>query len=278
MPSFAKSLAFLLPFLLGCVSAEPATFVSVDDAVLQARLAAIEHSNADRFAKLKQMFEQSGCNGERLTVEPVKGAKLPNLICTLKGESDEVVLVTAHFDQVGVADGAVDNWSGASLLPSLYQSINGQMRHFTFRFVGFTDEERGMVGSQAMVKQLGREGLAHIRAMINIDSIGLTPTKVWAKRADKTLLDRVAVLASAMKLEISGMNVDGVGDTDSRYFAERKVPVLDFHSVTPATMKILHSSKDVIGAIVFEDYRNTYRLIAGFLAYSDSFLPGPAKP
>ena len=85
-------------------------------------------------------------------------------------------------------------------------------------------------------------------------------------------------LAGAMKLELTGMNVDGVGESDSKYFSEKKVPVLDIHSVTPETMRILHSSKDVPEAIVFVNYRNTYQLLAGFLAYADSFLAPMAEP
>ena len=274
----AKYLAPFLPFLLACAANQQVSFVPVNEAVLRLRLGAIERSNPDRFAKLKEMFEDSGCSGEQLTEKPVKGSKLPNLICALKGESEDVVIVAAHFDQVGVAEGAVDNWSGASILPSLFQSMNGQSRHLTYLFVGFTDEERGLVGSQSMVKQLGAEGLSHVKAMINIDSIGMTPTKVWVRRSDKNLLIRLQQLANSMKLELSGMNVDGVGESDSRYFADKKVPVLDIHSVTPETMRILHSSKDVPAAIDFANYRNTYQLIAGFLAYADTFLTQVGEP
>jgi len=274
----AKSLAILLPFLLVHAAAEPITFTPVNESTLHARLAAIERSNADRLAKLKQLFEEAGCGGEQLTEQPVKGSKLPNLICTLKGEGDDEVIVGAHFDQAGVAEGAVDNWSGASLLPSLFQSIKGQPRHLTYLFVGFTDEERGLVGSQSMVKQLGAQGLLHVKAMVNIDSIGTSPTKVWASRSDKALLNRLVSLAGAMKLEVSGMNVDGVGDTDSRYFAEKKVAVLDIHSITRETMKLLHSRQDVSRAVNFEDYRNTYQLMAGYLAYADSFLTPASQP
>ena len=36
---------------------------------------------------------------------------------------ERVIVLTSHNDKVDVGDGVVDNWSGASLLPSLFQSL-----------------------------------------------------------------------------------------------------------------------------------------------------------
>jgi Zn-dependent M28 family amino/carboxypeptidase len=64
------------------------------------------------------------CSHEQhFSEQPVKGSKLPNVICLLPGTSDKVIVVGAHFDRVSEGDGVVDNGSGASLLPSLHEAV-----------------------------------------------------------------------------------------------------------------------------------------------------------
>ena len=103
--------------------------------------------NADRQQRLKDYFVQAGCSGPALEIDHPKRSKFGNVICTLNGDSSQQILVGAHFDHVSSGSGAVDNWSGASLLPSLYQSLATGSRKHTFVFVGFFGEEEGLVGS-----------------------------------------------------------------------------------------------------------------------------------
>lgn len=114
-------------------------------------------------------------------------SKTPNLICTLAGATKLVIVVGAHFDQVENGFGVVDNWTGASLLPSLYQGMADVPRRHTFRFVAFSGEEKGLVGSRAYVKQLGKARESDI-AMVNMDTLGLAETEIWASHADPRLV------------------------------------------------------------------------------------------
>jgi Zn-dependent M28 family amino/carboxypeptidase len=109
----------------------------------------------------------------------MKGSRSPNVICTLPGESGAVILTGAHFDFSGRGKGVVDNWSGAALLPSLYQSLADRPRRHTFVFVGYTGEEAGLLGSQSYVKQLTPEQRSKIAAAVNLDCLGLSSTKLW---------------------------------------------------------------------------------------------------
>ena len=86
------------------------------------------------------MFSEAGCDEQHLSEQPVKGSKQPNVICLLPGTSDKVIIVGAHFDYVSAGNGVVDNWSGASLLPSLYEAIKIEPRKHSYIFIGFTDE------------------------------------------------------------------------------------------------------------------------------------------
>ena len=132
------------------------------------------------------MFVDAGC-GEYLSEQTVKHSKVPNVICVLPGTSDRVIIVGAHFDRVSTSDGVADNWSGASLLPSLYESVIIEPRQHTYVFIGFTDEEQGLVGSRFYARNMTPEQRALTDAMINLDTLGLAPTEVWAHRSDKRL-------------------------------------------------------------------------------------------
>jgi hypothetical protein len=224
--------------------------------------------NDKREPAVRDLFEDAGCVGEKLAELPVKGLKAPNLICSLPGTEQFVIVVGAHFDLVESGDGVADNWSGASLLPSLYQGIAGVSRRHTFRFVAFSGEEKGLVGSKAYVEQL-RKTHEPVTAMVNMDTFGLAETEVWVSHADPKLVDLMRRSAAALKLPLSGMNVDGVGSTDSESFRAKKIPAITNHSVTSATLPILHSAKDRIEAVHKDEYYRTYRLVLAYLAVPD---------
>jgi Zn-dependent M28 family amino/carboxypeptidase len=71
---------------------------------------------------------------------------MPNVIGTLPGSSDSVIVIGAHFDHVESGEGVVDHGSGAALLPSLFQSLNGEPRKHTIVFIVFAAEEQGLIG------------------------------------------------------------------------------------------------------------------------------------
>ncbi|MBZ5597799.1 MAG: Zn-dependent exopeptidase M28 [Acidobacteriia bacterium] len=270
-------IVLLLGLLTACAAAQ-AQFRVLDRQVIEARLEGFSRKNDKREAILKQMFVQSGCKDDKLSEETVSTKLPPNLICVLPGETDEIILVGAHSDHVEAGDGVVDNWSGASLLPSLYYSLSAVSRRHTFVFVGFTAEEKGMLGSDFYAGRLSPEQRARIKAMINMDTLGLGPTEVWATHADRSLLNALDNLAHAMKLPVSVMNVDQVGSSDSESFAKYKIPRITIHSVTQETWPILHSTKDKLDEIKMDDYYASYRLMAGYLAFLDTDLGQTATP
>ena len=251
--------------------AQTLEFLVVSQEIVEQRLAAYVSKNAAREPAVRRLFEDAGCAAEKLTEQIVKGLKAPNLICSLEGTGESVIVVGAHFDLVESGDGVVDNWSGASLLPSLYQGLASVARHHTFRFISFSGEERGLVGSRAYVQQLTKNHEA-VTAMVNLDTLGLTDSEVWVTHADRELLRLMDVAAKAVKLPVTGMNVDQVGTTDSEPFREKKIPAITIHSLTQATLPVLHSSKDRIEAIHKDEYYRTYRLVLAYLALLDQSL------
>lgn len=225
-----------------------------------------------REATLKGLFGSAGCQ-DHLSEQPVKGLKQPNLICVLPGDSDAIILVGAHYDHVNAGDGIIDNWTGASLLPSLYQVLSDEKRHFTFVFAAFAGEEKGLVGSRFYVKNVPSDQLKKIRAMICMDTLGLGPTQVWVSRSDKKLVGAFAAMAHAMNLPVTRVDVDGIGYSDEESFAAKKIPVIVIHSITTyESLRILHSQRDNYKALKFDDYYASYRLLSGYLTYIDQEL------
>jgi hypothetical protein len=68
------------------------------------------------------------------------------------------------------------------------------------------------------------------------------------------------------------MNVDSFGNSDGQSFKARHIPIITLHSVTTETLKILHTKRDNLSVVKLDDYYDSYRLIAGYLAMLDSAL------
>lgn len=243
---------------------------------IEKHLKSFSDDNDRRETLIRKWFADSGCHGANLSEQAVGGSLPPNVVCVLPGETQEAIVVGAHTDKVAAGDGVVDNWTGAVLLPALLYSISAQPRHHTFIFIGFSGEEKGLVGSRFYADHLRPEQRSHIEAMINFDSLGLGPSEVWGAHADKTLADDLRSVAAASKLPLTTMNPENGASTDSESFARFQIPRITLHSVTPLTWSILHSSRDRMGAIKIGDYYDSYRLIAEYLDYLDERLK-PAR-
>ena len=267
--------------LLSCslpLLAQQIHYGRVTPEVIQQRLHRVTNKSADREQALRELFESAGCKDASLDEQPVKHSRTPNIVCTLAGTEDGRVVVGAHYDKVVRGEGVIDNWSGASMLPSLFQGLHSQPRRLTFVFIGFTDEESGLVGSRYYVSRLTREDKTRIRAMVNIDSLGLSDTKIWLSRADKGLANAAAVIAHSLSLPLGAVNVDRVGESDSRPFRDARIPVIDFHSVTQETFSILHTPQDAFSALKTKEYLDSCSLLVAYLAYLDATLGAGSDP
>jgi putative aminopeptidase FrvX len=279
MPFSFRSLswAFLLLLPAGTAFAQQLKFSLMDKTIILERIKQSLPKNQQREEKIKEIFAGAGC-GPAMTEQPVKHVSTPNVICRLPGETEDEIIVGAHYDKVSAGTGTIDNWSGAALLPSLYEGLASVKRRHTFVFIAFTGEEEELLGSDFFVHHISHDEIARTRAMVNMDTLGLSFTKVWAHRADKGLLHALLVVAASMKLPVGEVNVEQVGSTDSESFAGKHIPRITIHSLTQQTLSVLHSPADNLQALHPDDYYDTYRLIQAYLAYLDEELPSsPGK-
>ncbi len=276
-----RYLPFLFVFAAAGVLAQPVSiqFKSVDRTVLKDRLNRVSRDNAERAARLREMFLEAGCAADQLREQPVKGSKAANVICTRPGQSENVIVVGARLDWWGKAgQGVVDNWSGAVLLPTLYQSLPDAATRHTFVFVGFADQESSAAGSRHYVRQLSREERQRVRAMIQLTSLGTAPARVWMKQSDSRLINDLARVAAAMKIPVTGVTIEEeIAKDDAAAFREARIPTLSMYSLTADTASILGTPRDTVEAIRAEDYYDTYRLLAAYLMLLDATLSPPAQ-
>ena len=273
---FIDAVVVLVVLQSAGLAAQGIRYARVSRETVEQRLRKFGGDDRRREETLKQFFTDAGC-GEHISEQAVKGATTSNVICVLPGSSQQVIIVGAHFDHIAAGDGVVDNWSGASLLPSLYESVKSQPRKHTYIFVGFTEEEKGLVGSHSYVQNMSKEQVAATDAMVNMDTLGLGPTKVWGSHSDQLLIGALGYVAKQLKMPVAIVDVEQVGSTDSEQFAARKIPHITIHSLTQEKWQegILHTSKDKISAMNLDDYYQTYSLVAAYLAFLDE-MPGGA--
>jgi Iap family predicted aminopeptidase len=257
----------LILILWGASPAQRVQFAPVEKASVLERMKTIPETNAARALKLKELFSDAGCNGNLLLEQKVEGVNAPNVICRLGAEEGGMVIVGAHYDRNSSAQRPLDNWSGAAILPALYQSLRSRKRSHSFVFVAFADSGASPVGAEFYVSHMARKQLHHVEAMINLDALGLSPTKVWSAHSAKDLVHSLMVMVYALKLPASQIDIAAAGATDSDPFAARHIPQITIHSLTQQNV--------TTGATTQfrpNNYYDTYRLLCGYLAYLDQTL------
>lgn len=135
-------------------------------AYLVKRLKEIGVEAHPNFGKYEQNFEIKTRNSV------TKGI---NLISYIKGKSDDVIVISAHYDHIGIIkdeiyNGADDNASGVAALLSFAKYFKANQPNYTLVFALFDAEEMGLQGAKAFVAN-PPVGLEKIKLNINMDMI-----------------------------------------------------------------------------------------------------------
>ena len=174
-------------------------------------------------------------------------ATVNNVLAWLPGQSDEFVIIGAHYDHLGYGNfdslapsqvgqihpGADDNGSGTAGVLELARLLapqRGQLKR-SILFMNFAGEELGLLGSAEWAKEPTRP-LAKAVAMINMDMIGrIKDDKVYIGGVGtgstfKPVLEQ-AQKDTPFKIEYSA---GGYSSSDHTSFVAKKIPVLFFFS------------------------------------------------
>ncbi|TWU23074.1 Aminopeptidase YwaD precursor [Novipirellula galeiformis] len=176
-------------------------------------------------------------------------ASTSNVIGELAGRgvlAHETIVVGAHYDHVGmggygslapgtvaVHNGADDNASGTSAMLStasmLVERLGGMESHRRVVFIGFTAEERGLLGSKYYVRH-PRFALDSTVAMINLDMVGRlrdNELTVYGTGTGEGLEQIVDDLNRNYRFDLWKIPT-GYGPSDHQSFYEVGIPVLFF--------------------------------------------------
>ena len=174
-------------------------------------------------------------------------ATVNNVLAWLPGQTDEYVIIGAHYDHLGrgnfdslapsqigqIHPGADDNASGTAGVLELARLLapqRGQLKR-SILFMDFAGEELGLLGSAEWVKNPTRP-LAKAVAMLNMDMIGrIKDDKVYIGGVGtgstfKAVLEQ-AQKDTPFKIEYSA---GGYSSSDHTSFVAKKIPVLFFFS------------------------------------------------
>ena len=267
MRGAAKIIAISGLFLCLICFAQKVQFTAMEKHVILERMESIPETNAARVSKLKELFANAGCNGNSLFEQKVEEADTPNIVCLLGSGQDDTLIVGAHYERITAAQPPLDNWSGASILPAIYQSLRDKKRNHSFIFVAFADDGKDPAGAESFARHLTRKQLTRTEAMVNVDALGFSPTKVWTAHSDKDLVHALIIMVYALKLPASQIDIAALGHKDSDPFAMRHIPQITIHSLTQQNV--------ITGSITQfrpDNYYDTYRLLCGYLAYLDQSL------
>ena len=189
-----------------------------------------------------------------------------NVVAELKGESEDVVVVGAHYDIVPpTMAGANDNTSGTAVVLALADALSGRSLPFTVRFIAFGAEELGLYGSHNYVSALGDAELGQVKAMLNLDPVG---TGAWIGVAGNDELMALALeMAEGLGVEARISPLPPGASSDHKSFEDAGVPVLIIYA---SDVSRIHTPNDSLEFVQPEALGSTF-LIAKALLQSPDF-------
>ncbi len=156
----------------------------------------------------------------------IPGRRERNVVADLPGESEETIVVSAHYDSVWRGPGVIDNATGVEGVRRIVERLAGGRHARTLRFIAFAAEEIGLVGSRQFVFDAQITGeLERVRACVNLDCIA-HGERFELMGSPPVLAERMRAFAEELGLhERYELSVGPAGPgVDSFAFAEKNIP------------------------------------------------------
>jgi len=167
-----------------------------------------------------------------------------NIITEIKGtdKPDEIILLCGHYDSVAISPGATDNGGGSAILVALAKYFSKRRPRRTLRFVWFSGEELGLLGSQAYVEEI-KDELKKIKMVINLDVAGDPIGENGAMCiSDKDTVNFVSILSKEKGIPFK-VRLD-IYSSDSMPFALYGVPSINLARFGGKGSFYIHSHDD----------------------------------
>ena len=262
-------LLFIFTFSAQTFGQDANSMVSTAEAVTET-VKLVPCKNAERFETVKKLFVQMGAKEEAVTVEKFDKDKISNIVVKVKGKSDETIVVGAHYDEIGDGScGAIDNWTGISIIAHIYKSLSKFNVEKSYIFVAFDQEEKGLFGSEAMAKAIPKENREKYCAMVNFDSFGFSMPFILGNASNSKVTKLAKDFAKENNFKMSDVVIDGA-DADSSSFKSHSIPAITFSGLDNKWQNYLHSKNDQLDKINMSSVYIGYRFGLMFIAKLDS--------
>jgi len=261
-------LLFLLSFAIQSFGQQPDSVVSTKESVEES-VKLVPCKNKERFEAVKKLFSQMGAKDDEITIEKFDKDRISNVVVKKKGKSDETIVIGAHYDKTEAGCGAIDNWTGISIIAHLFKTLRQIETERSYIFVAFDQEEKGLLGSVAMTKAIPKENLKQYCAMVNFDSFGFTSPFSLQGASSPKMVSVAKKLAEENKFKFIDAADEEAG-ADSSSFKSRDIPAITFSGLDGNWRNYLHSKNDQIGKINMSSVYIGYRFGLVFIAKIDS--------
>lgn len=175
-----------------------------------------------------------------------------NVIGEIRGreKSNEFVVLGAHLDSWDLGTGALDDGCNAALVIAVARAIqsSGFRPRHTIRFVLFSGEEVGFLGSRAYAQQ-HRSELDQLRAMIAVDSGGGRITGFSLSGRQDTVGPLEEMLKPLATLDVGRLSLSGSLGTDNVDFMLEGVPTLIADQEPATYMQNYHAASDTFDKV-----------------------------
>lgn len=200
-----------------------------------------------------------------------KPIKARNVIATLKGKSDEKVIIGGHLDSWDLATGAIDNGIGSFAVMDIartFQALKIKPER-TIQFVLFMGEEQGLLGSKHFVEDLKNTGkLDNVGYMMNLDMTN-DPKGVNAFGREemsaffKTIGEAIHNVDANYKNEAA--NRAGL-HSDHQPFMLEGIPIAGLSGhLDPSVLNCYHADCDNFSLVNKDQLENTVRIASMYL-------------
>ena len=187
-----------------------------------------------------------------------------NVVLDLPGESDEWIVMTAHYDSTSLSTGAYDNMSGSIGLLAAAERFSKEKHHYGLRLVWCGSEERGLLGSKAYTAQ-HEEELGKVVMNVNLDMIGCIMGKFIACcTSEEKLVSYIEYFADEQGFPVKPYQ--DVYSSDSTPFADKGIPAVSFCRAAPPNTAVIHNSYDTLKVMKAAQMAQDMDFINNFLA------------
>ena len=185
-----------------------------------------------------------------------------NVIAEIKGSEkpDEYVVLGAHLDSWELGTGALDNGCNAALVVEALHAIKaaGLKPRRSLRFILFSGEEEGLMGSRAYVQQHRADMDRYVAAIIFDSGTGRVTGFSLGGRKDVAMA-AAAVVAPLNPWNAATLTTDAESGTDHMDFLLEGVPTLVANQEEANYLPNYHASSDTFDKV---DFPNLQRHVA----------------